>query len=193
MKGGYIEESRNLKKHLILLLQGLTVHAISQAFCPPLHNPTSFFIVLMSSIQICNVESSKIQDKNIEWEDVSNALIHSVDGHEPNGQKSAVNKCVTAVKCFLHPQMCEIGNFFTHLTLSALRGNGKIISSFVKSHYWNTYNSFQILLRPKESVLSCAKQKPIYLVVFPCIMSKLHIWGKTKLDFEPWWQSHVVY
>lgn len=32
-----------------------------------------------------------------------------------------------AVKCFLLHQMCEIGNFFTHLTLSGLRGKGEII------------------------------------------------------------------
>lgn len=134
----------------------------------------------------------------------------------------------TAVKCFLLYQMCELGNFSTHLTLSGLAGHGKIISiSSLKSHIqlsnhlllliWSwihrppTYlnpphqarndhpfpikpwpqiwrymfdysraaisylKKFKYFFRSKEPVLSCTKQKPIYLVVCPCFMSKLYI------------------
>lgn len=92
----------------------------------------------------------------------------------------------------LYHQMCEIGNFFTHLTLSGLRGNGKIIS---RPRLWNLTNAFsrvQMLFRSKESLLSCAKQKPVYMVVFPRIESKLHIWGERNLDFGAWRQSDGI-
>lgn len=88
--------------------------------------------------------------------------------------------------------MCEIGNFFTHLTLSGLRGNGKIISLPSLWNLTNTFSHVQMLFRSKESLLSCAKQKPIYLVVFPRIESKLHIWGERNFDFGAWWQSDGI-
>lgn len=89
--------------------------------------------------------------------------------------------------------MCEIGNFFTHLTLSGLRGNGKIISLVYSLwNFTNTFSHVQMLFRSKESLLSCAKQKPIYMVVFPRIESKLHIWGERNLDFGVWWQSDGI-
>lgn len=88
--------------------------------------------------------------------------------------------------------MCEIGNFFTHLTLSGLRGNGKITSLPSLWNLTNTFSHVQMLFRSEESLLSCAKQKPIYLVVFPRIESKLHIWGERNFDFGAWWQSDGI-